>query len=487
MPTPPSTTQVVKTTVEFQKALANPAVKNITLDASVGSVGDEFVANHLVNIDLKNRILTGNLTIDTEDAGTLDIKTTGGTIQGNLTVDAENATINNYATASGDIYINNVKMNTWNEFATGNKLTINDPDGITLNVGVNASVDKITVNEVQNSTGTVKVTNEGTISEVDVKAPVTIVSATSIPTTTIANGVVVTVKASEQAPETIVTGTDGTVDLEAAVKLQQATVAVGTAEEAKTDATRTEAQTLVTALGAADVNGALQNRLNAIVTIEDATEAVEGAEEAKTDATRTAAQDLVTALGAADVNGALQERLDSIVTIEDEVTNGTRLKGAATAVTEIAEVGYMSKRVVVDNWNNTKVAQVVVSKTDLQTAYNSNSVTGKGYTNIDGVLKEHESNKIKFGYAQADGTGFVAAETAVVDGLTIDISKDGNDLLLGNTQMTKELFDSVKSEDVARPYTITVVNHYTNGLKEKIAKIEFSLNGQNVVAKLVNI
>lgn len=51
--------------------------------------------------------------------------------------------------------------------------------------------------------------------------------------------------------------------------LQAATAAVVTAEETKTDATRTAAQDLVTALPDGAAKTALQNRLNAIVTAED--------------------------------------------------------------------------------------------------------------------------------------------------------------------------------------------------------------------------
>jgi len=128
----------------------------------------------LVNLNLNGQILTGNVNITSATQGTLNIS--AGTITGKLTVDAENATVKNAASVKGTIDIQDVATGTWNEYANNNKLVINDPNGLTLNIASGKTVGEIKVNAVPGSTGTIKITNDGTITKIEANAPVTLVN-----------------------------------------------------------------------------------------------------------------------------------------------------------------------------------------------------------------------------------------------------------------------------------------------------------------------
>ncbi|ARD48849.1 hypothetical protein SporoP33_11845 [Sporosarcina sp. P33] len=149
--------------------MANPAVKTINLDASIGSTGDVFKANRLVNINLNNRTLTGDLKIETDLAGTINLSAgTGGKIVGNLVVNAQNATVNNsIPVESGSIIITDVALGTWNENADNNTIIVNDSTGVTLNIGEGKTVSSLTLNQPT----TVTVPTGSTITTLDVKAP----------------------------------------------------------------------------------------------------------------------------------------------------------------------------------------------------------------------------------------------------------------------------------------------------------------------------
>lgn len=157
---------MVRNASELNAALANPQVKSVKLFNDIS--GTTFTANRLVDIDLNNMTLTGNVNINTTQAGTININ--AGTITGNLTVNAPNATVNNTASVGGTITITDVAVGTWNENVNGNSFVINDKTGVIFNVAPNKTVTKIEVTAA--ATGDVKINNEGIISELEAKSSV---------------------------------------------------------------------------------------------------------------------------------------------------------------------------------------------------------------------------------------------------------------------------------------------------------------------------
>ena len=127
----------------------------------------------------------------------------------------------------------------------------------------------------------------------------------------------------------------------AAANLAAATTSVTTAETTKTNATRSAAQTLVTALPDGAAKTALQGKITAIVTAEDtlatnlkaATTSVVKAEASKLEADVTAAQKLVTALPDGATKTDLQGRLTIItapVFTNVSITSSNVVKTTAT-------------------------------------------------------------------------------------------------------------------------------------------------------------
>ena len=124
------------------------------------------------------RTIDGNVTISGDASGDIDLRNL--TITGNLTVNTPNATVNNSATVNGTIDIQDVKDGTWNENGKNNTITVNDPNGITINLLANAVTKSLTLNKATTlnvkpgssltsmivNSEDVKVTNEGEIGTV---------------------------------------------------------------------------------------------------------------------------------------------------------------------------------------------------------------------------------------------------------------------------------------------------------------------------------
>lgn len=147
--------------------------------------------------------ITGNVEIVYNATADLNLPATLN-INGNLTVTAPNATVNNSATVSGDIYINNVKVGTWNELVSENTLIFNAA-GKTLNIGENVTVKKLTLNAAD---AKVTVANTATFANpIEIKNNITIISANSIEAK-VTNGITVKVKANEDAEEKSFTATE---------------------------------------------------------------------------------------------------------------------------------------------------------------------------------------------------------------------------------------------------------------------------------------
>lgn len=187
-----------------------------------GNITKNIVINKLINLDLNGKKITGNVTINTPAKGTINLK--NGSIDGNLTVEAPQATVNNELTVTGDININNVAYGTWNEKANGNKLVVNDPDGIKLTVATGKTVATITV--APEAVGDVTITNNGTIEKVDAQASVELVNNAGAKTNLVTGNAPVEVKG-----EGTVVDNNNTTDPEF-IALQDAQAAVKAYEDA---------------------------------------------------------------------------------------------------------------------------------------------------------------------------------------------------------------------------------------------------------------
>lgn len=133
---------------------------------------------------------------------------------------------------------------------------------------------------------------------------------------------------------------------------------------------------------------------------------------------------------------------------------------------------FQSIRIVEKKANDVAGSQVAVTAETLVKAFTTNE-------NTDLQGKNHEGK---------DVNAAVVGTVVEANGLTIDLKVENGDLLLGNTKMTKSLFEAIKNQDNAdknKPYSITVTNGNAENPKTKVAKIEFTLVGEEVVAKLV--
>ncbi|WP_347490125.1 S-layer homology domain-containing protein [Desulfoscipio sp. XC116] len=192
--------------------------------------------NKLVNLCLNGKTLNGDVTINANAYGSLNIaeETNAGTITGCLKVNAPNATVNNWATVGGNLIIEDVAGNTWNERAKNNKLVANNKKAIVLNIiGGVASLEisgtgniKVTLDQnaelagagiiIDSDGGEVIIKGEGAgLGNVNiiVNRPATIITPEPIRVTA-AEGVEVTVKRDEQGEGKTETGTGEEMTLE---------------------------------------------------------------------------------------------------------------------------------------------------------------------------------------------------------------------------------------------------------------------------------
>lgn len=136
------------------------------------------------------------------------------------------------------------------------------------------------------------------------------------------------------------------------------------------------------------------------------------------------------------------------------------------------DILFQSIRIVEKKDNDVAGLQVAVTADTLIKAFTENNPSDlKG--------KNHAGTEVD---------AAVVGTVVEANGLTIDLKVENGDLLLGNTKMTKTLFEAIKKQDNAdktKPYSITVTNGGAKNPKTKVAKIEFTLVGEEVVAKLV--
>lgn len=137
----PTDFNYVKTLAELNAAIASSRFSPIVLGANIDGTAGISAVSRIVDINLNGYTLTGNLSFDTGDSGTINLY--AGTITGDLTVSAPNATFNNYANVTGNVVINDISGSTWNEYANGNKI-VWDAENKTLHVF--GAVASVTVN-----------------------------------------------------------------------------------------------------------------------------------------------------------------------------------------------------------------------------------------------------------------------------------------------------------------------------------------------------
>jgi len=117
-------------------ALKNSNVQNIVLEKDFTT---NVSVDRLVNIDLNNKTLTGDLSFSTTQAGS--IKLGKGTVTGNLTVDTPNVSFTNEATVSGTTTIKDVANNTFTNNGSLQAVVLQDSNGTRF---VNGQTGKIT-------------------------------------------------------------------------------------------------------------------------------------------------------------------------------------------------------------------------------------------------------------------------------------------------------------------------------------------------------
>lgn len=145
--------------------------------------------------------MNGSVTINYTGTADLNLPATLN-IVGDLIVNAPDATVNNSASVSGDIFVNDVKVGTWNELASDNKLTFRAA-GKTLRIGSGVKVNKLTLDALD-----ARVTIDATASfenPVEIKKAATVIS-TALVSTKIDSGVEVRLKADEADEGMPVTG-----------------------------------------------------------------------------------------------------------------------------------------------------------------------------------------------------------------------------------------------------------------------------------------
>jgi len=180
------------------------SVKRYTL-----TEGTNEITTH---VKIRTGTVIGNVTI--EYTGSADLKLPAGlTVDGDLTVIAPKATVNNYASVTGNIIIRDVASTTWNEYADGNILIVEDENGLVLHVVGN--VRGITVSESTDGNITIALSrdvNTDAIEFIAIKGPVTLITQKLIQAT-IKEGTTIIVKSSIDGKEIEFTGTGEEVEI----------------------------------------------------------------------------------------------------------------------------------------------------------------------------------------------------------------------------------------------------------------------------------
>jgi len=197
---------------ELNAALKNSNVQNIVLEKNFST---NISVDRLVNIDLNNKTLTGNLSFSTTQAG--NIKLGKGTVTGNLTVDTPNVSFTNEATVSGTTTIKDVANNTFTNNGSLQAVLLQDANGTRFVNGVSGTIAQgLTVDTKE------LVTLSGVFPKVIAKqsAKLNLVDNSKITNLNTLQGVTATVNGGT----VIETTGAGTVDIKEATKYPQVTL-----------------------------------------------------------------------------------------------------------------------------------------------------------------------------------------------------------------------------------------------------------------------
>lgn len=135
----------VSTVQELTAALANVNVKKIVLNNNLTS---NFNATRKVDFDLNGKTLTGNVSYDTAEEGTILLS--NGIVTGNLTVDTPNVSFTNSATVNGTTTIQDVANNTFTNNGLLNIVRILDVTGTPRFInGQNSQVQNLVIDTPQ--------------------------------------------------------------------------------------------------------------------------------------------------------------------------------------------------------------------------------------------------------------------------------------------------------------------------------------------------
>jgi len=106
----------------------------------------------------------GDVEIYYEPWGVLELPE-GLKINGDLIINAPYATVNNYSEVSGEIIVKNAAIGTWNEYQDGNKIIIEDQDGIVLNIL--GDVSAITISQAAGGSITLDIGDEVDVDNIE--------------------------------------------------------------------------------------------------------------------------------------------------------------------------------------------------------------------------------------------------------------------------------------------------------------------------------
>ncbi|GEM_PF-3232174 len=107
----------------FASALDDPTTRTIVLEERISG---DFTIHHVIDIDLNDHTLSGDLTYDTMEEGTITLL--GGVLDGTLSVDASKASIENHAHVSESIVIHALQNNSYDEYYSTNTIFIEASD-----------------------------------------------------------------------------------------------------------------------------------------------------------------------------------------------------------------------------------------------------------------------------------------------------------------------------------------------------------------------
>jgi hypothetical protein len=167
------TTANVSSASDLTTALANSSITTITFTNTVTA---SPTITSPITMNFGSYTLNGNVSFNYTGAGTSVLTgDAGNRIIGTLTVNTPNASFHNGVEVSGAVNIENVEIGTWVESATGNALTITDPDGASITITGHPS--SVIITAVASGSLTLTVNAGATVTNITSNAPVNIVVA----------------------------------------------------------------------------------------------------------------------------------------------------------------------------------------------------------------------------------------------------------------------------------------------------------------------